>query len=366
VIRERIVVERTVAEQEEAIKELRVTAEAERTKKSTIIMAEGQAEEKLLLEVKAAEGQERRAKHLASEEITLAEARLKVAEKAAEAKKREAEGVEAISAAAGLAEAKVLMVKADAMEKQGMADVHVRSAGAEATLKTGQAEAQVIEARSQAEAAGLRAKLGAEAEGKEKLGLADVNVKLLEADATAKTGQAEAANIEARFLAEAKGLETKFAAMKAMSTDTRDHEEFRMRLEKSHVETMKGIDAQTTIAKEQAEVLGNAMANAKIDIVGGEGDYFERFVKALALGKGIDGVIAKSQTLQAGLKDHLNGERDMVGDIKDLVGALGSSSGELQNLTVAGLFAKVMRDGTDPQKAALQAALQSLQPRLPQ
>ena len=368
VIRQRIVVERTVAEQEEAIKELRVTAEAERTKKSTIIMAEGQAEEKLLLEVKAAEGQERRAKHLATEEITLAEARLKVAEKAAEAKKREAEGVEAISAAAGLAEAKVLMVKADAMEKQGMADVHVRSAGAEATLKTGQAEAQVIEARASAEAAGLRAKLGAEAEGKEKLGLADVNVKLLEADATAKTGQAEAANIEARFLAEAKGLETKFAAMKAMSTDTRDHEEFRMRLEKSHVETMKGIDAQTTIAKDQAEVLGNAMANAKIDIVGGEGDYFERFVKALALGKGIDGVIAKSQTLQAGLKDHLSGERDMVGDIKDLVGALGSSSGELQNLTVAGLFAKVMRDGTDPQKAALQAALQSLQtaPRLPQ
>jgi uncharacterized membrane protein YqiK len=48
VIRERIVVERTVAEQEEAIKELRMVAEAERTKKSTIILAEGQAEEKLV------------------------------------------------------------------------------------------------------------------------------------------------------------------------------------------------------------------------------------------------------------------------------------------------------------------------------
>jgi uncharacterized membrane protein YqiK len=366
VIRERIVVERTVAEQEEAIKELRVTAEADRTKKSVIIMAEGQAEEKLLLEVKAAEAKERRAKHLAVEEITLAEARLKVAEKSAEAKKREAEGVEALSAASGLAEAKVLMVKADAVEKQGMADVHVRSAGAEAMLKVGQAEAQVIEARASAEAAGLRAKMGAEAEGREKLGQADVSVRLLDADATVKSGQAEASNIEARFLAEAKGLRDKFDAMKAMSADTRDHEEFRMRLEKSHVETMKGIDAQTTIAKDQAGVLGTAMANAKIDIVGGEGDYFQRFVSALALGKGIDGVIAKSQTLQVGLKDHLNGERDLVGDLKDLVGALGSSSAELQNLTVAGLFAKVMRDGTEPQKVALQAALQSLQPRLPQ
>jgi hypothetical protein len=45
VIRERIVVERTVAEQEEAIKEVRVVAEADRTKKSVVILAEGQAEE---------------------------------------------------------------------------------------------------------------------------------------------------------------------------------------------------------------------------------------------------------------------------------------------------------------------------------
>jgi hypothetical protein len=161
-----------------------------------------------------------------------------------------------------------------------------------------------------------------------------------------------------RFQAEAKGLREKFDAMKAMSTDTREHEEFRMQLEKSHVETMKGIDAQTAIAREQAEVLGTAMANAKIDIVGGEGDYFDRFVRALSIGKGIDGVIGKSNTLRVGLKDHLQGERDMVGDLRDLIGALGSSSGELQNLTVSALLAKVSRDGDEAQKAALQTLLQ--------
>ena len=360
VIRERIVVERTVAEQEEAIKELRVVAEADRTKQSTVIMAEGQAEEKLIIEVKAAEAQERKARHKATEETTLAEARLKVAEKEAEAKKREAEGLEAITAAPGLAQAKVTMVTADAVEKQGMADVHVRAAGAEATLKEGQAEAQVIELRSQAEAVGVRAKMEAEASGKEKLGLAEVQVRLADADAVVKAGQAEAATIEARFQAEAKGLREKFEAMSAMSGETRAHEEFRMQLEKAHVETVKGIDAQTSIAREQAEVLGTALANAKIDIVGGQGDYFDRFVGALAVGKGIDGVVNKSKTLQVAFKDQLSGERDVVPDLQNLLGALGSSSGELQNLTVAGLLSKVMREGNDSQKAALQTLLQGL------
>ncbi len=360
VIRERIVVERTVAEQEEAIKELRVVAEADRTKQSTVIMAEGQAEEKLIIEVKAAEAQERKARHKATEETTLAEARLKVAEKEAEAKKREAEGLEAITAAPGLAQAKVTMVTADAVEKQGMADVHVRAAGAEATLKEGQAEAQVIELRSQAEAVGVRAKMEAEASGKEKLGLAEVQVRMADADAVVKAGQAEAATIEARFQAEAKGLREKFEAMSAMSGETRAHEEFRMQLEKAHVETVKGIDAQTSIAREQAEVLGTALANAKIDIVGGQGDYFDRFVGALAVGKGIDGVVNKSKTLQVAFKDQLSGERDVVPDLQNLLGALGSSSGELQNLTVAGLLSKVMREGNDSQKAALQTLLQGL------
>ncbi|HIV72348.1 MAG TPA: hypothetical protein H9903_15535 [Candidatus Aquabacterium excrementipullorum] len=346
VIRERIVVERTVAEQEEAIKELRVVAEAERTKKSTIIIAEGQAEEKLVLEVKSAEAQERRARHKATEDLTLADAKLKIAERDAEAKKREAEGVEAISAATGLAAAKVQIASAQAQlaqfeaeasgkQKVGLAEVQVKTADADATLKAGQAEAQV----------------------KELLGLAEVKVRTADAEADLKAGEVEAQNTEAKFHAEAKGLRDKFDAMKEMSEHTRAHEEFRMRLEKSHIETLKGIDAQTVIAKEQAEVLSTALGNAKIDIVGGEGGYFDSFVKALAVGKGIDGVISRSNTLQIGLKDHLNGERDMVGDVRELIGALGSSAGELQNLSVAALMAKVARDGDDSQKAALKTLL---------
>ncbi len=330
VIRERIVVERTVAEQEEAIKEVRVVSEADRQRKSVVITAEASAEEKMVLTVKAAEADERSSKHKAAQELTLADARLKVAEKASEAKKREAEGREAELAAPGLADAKV------------------KIAGAEAILKQGAAQAE-----------STRLQMEAQAKGNEQIGFAEASVKTADAAALVKHGEAEAHVVQARFEAESAGLRQKFEAMSAMSDETRAHEEFRMQLEISNQQINKGIDAQTHIAKDQAEVLGKALQNAKIDIVGGEGDYFDRFVNALAIGKGIDATIDKSKTLQIGLKDHLNGKRDMVHDIRDIVGALGSSSGELQNLTLTSLLAKVNRDGTAQQQSALNNLLAS-------
>ncbi|ODU61610.1 MAG: hypothetical protein ABT02_00165 [Comamonadaceae bacterium SCN 68-20] len=352
VVRERIVVERTVAEQEEAIKEVREVAEADRTRKAVVIGAEASAEEKVILEVKAAEAQERKARHKAAEDLVLADARLKVAEREAEAKKREAEGIEALSAAPGLADAKVQVATASAK----LATMEAEATGKE---KVGRAEAQVIEAQAQAEAVGLRARMEAEAAGKEKVGQAEALVRTVDAEALAKQGDAEAHNIDVKFNAEARGLKEKFEAMKAMSQETREHEEYRMRLERAHLETLKQIEAQQHIAKEQAEVLGVALKNARIDIVGGQGDYFDSFVRALSVGKGIDAAVNKSDTLQVAFKEQLAGERDVVEDLKGVLGAAGQSAGELQNLSVSALIARVMQSGTDGQKQALQQLAQS-------
>ncbi|MCK6415005.1 MAG: hypothetical protein L6Q63_05555 [Giesbergeria sp.] len=352
VVRERIVVERTVAEQEEAIKEVREVAEADRTRKAVVIGAEAAAEEKVIMEVKTAEAQERKARHKAAEDLVLADARLKVAEREAEAKKREAEGIEAITAAPGLANAKVQMASASAT----LATMEAQASGTE---KVGRAEAQVIEAQAQAEAVGLRARMEAEAAGKEKVGQAEALVRTVDAEALAKMGDAEAHNIDVKFNAEARGLKEKFEAMKAMSPETREHEEYRMRLERAHLETLKQIEAQQHIAKEQAEVLGVALKNARIDIVGGQGDYFDSFVRALSVGKGIDAAVNKSDTLQVAFKDQLAGDRDVVEDLKQILGAAGQSAGELQNLSVSALIARVMQTGTDSQKQALQQLAQS-------
>ncbi len=355
VIRERIVVERTVAEQEEEIKNVRVMSEAERTRKSTIVLAEGQAQEKFIAEVKLAEADEQRAKHKSAEEQTLAEARLAVAAKMAEAKKREAEGIEALSAASGLAEAKVAIAKADAREKDGVVAARVKLADADAVVKLGDAHAHALQAKMEAEAA-----------GREKQGVAEAQVKLVDADAIAKqgaaqaealrlkleaeatgrqkSGEAEAAAIAARFAAESEGLTAKFEAMTKMSPETRAHEEQRMQLDYSHAETLRGIEANQAIAKDQAQVLSRALQQAKIEIVGGDGEYFDSFMRSLSLGKAIDGTVGKSQLLNKAFAEHKAGKRDLLQDAKELVAAVGGADA-VRDLSVAALMQKLVASG---------------------
>jgi uncharacterized membrane protein YqiK len=107
VIRERIAVEKTVAQQEEEIKKLRAVEEAERERQALIIAAEAEAQERLVKDIKAAEAAEQAASHRARESFVMAEARLKAADLDAQAAVRLAEGKRADAGAVGLAEAEV-------------------------------------------------------------------------------------------------------------------------------------------------------------------------------------------------------------------------------------------------------------------
>ena len=270
VIRERIAVERTVAEQEEKIKELRLVEEALRNKKSDVINAEAIAEQELIKEIKAAQADETRAKHKAQERIILAEAEREAASKEADAKIRLAEGIKEEVAAPGIAEAMVQerKFKAEAMgaEEVGMAHVRVKEA---------------------------------DAKGEEQQAMVDVKIKVAEAEAIKKRGQAEAEVIQLRYAAEAKGLQEKFEALATMNDGVRSHEEFRMTLDLAHKENMTAISANTEIADKQAHILAAALKEANIDIVGGNGDFLEKFMSSLAVGKAVDGAIGKSDILQA-------------------------------------------------------------------
>jgi uncharacterized membrane protein YqiK len=333
VVRERIVVERTVAEQEEAIKDIRAVSDAERTKKATIVLAQGEAEQKFISEVKLAEADEQRAKHLANQELTLAEARLVVAGKAAEAKKREAEGVEAIAAADGLARAKVQLALADATEKDGLIGAKIKQADADALLKFGSAEAET-----------LKAKMTAEAQGK--IADADALAQRLatEANGRRQLGEAEAAATAARFEAESAGLKTKFDAMKAMSPETRAHEEQRMQMDYAHIQRLKAMETQQTLALQQAEVLSQAVSKAKLEIVGGDGAYFERFLNALAIGRGIDAA-AQGEILGNAAEGYKDGSRDLVADLQKLLSALGSAAPEVRDLGLATALKSLVSQG---------------------
>ncbi|MFD8386217.1 flotillin family protein [Streptomyces sp. NPDC059679] len=305
VIRERVAVDRTVAEQEESIKKLRAVEEAERQRQAVIIAAEAEAQENLVKGIKAAEAAEQAAVHRAAEELTLAEARLKSADLDAQAKLRLAEAIQAECAA------------------EGLAAVQVRDKEAEVIEKAGRADAGATEARMRAEAEGTAARLRAEAEG--------ARAKAL----------AEAEGISGKLKAEAAGLTEKAAAMAALDDASRGHEEYRLRLEAEKDVRLAGLDVQRQVAEAQATVLATGLENADISIVGGESVFLDRLVSSIAFGKGVDGFVQHSETAQALAKPWLEGTSSFTDDLSRVLGSV--STADVQNLTVSAMLMKLMK-----------------------
>ncbi|MEU3251466.1 flotillin family protein [Streptomyces sp. NPDC006997] len=293
VIRERVAVDRTVAEQEESIKRLRAVEEAERERQAVIIAAEAEAQQKLVKDIKAAEAAEQAATHRAAEELTLAEARLKSADLDARARLRLAEGVQAESAA------------------EGLAAVQVRDKEAEVLEKVGRAEAEATEARLRAEAEGARLKALADAEA-----------------------------ISGRLKAEAAGLTEKAAAMAALDEASRGHEEYRLRLEAEKDIRLAGLDVQRQVAEAQATVLATGLEGADINIVGGESVFFDRLMSSIALGKSVDGFVRNSDTARALAGPWLDGTASFTDDLGRILGSVSTS--DVRDMTVSALLLKLM------------------------
>jgi len=285
VVRERIAVEKTVAEQEESIKRLRAVEEAERLRQTTVIQAEAEAQENLVKDIKAAEAAEEAAKFKAREEVLLAEARQQAAELDARAKMRLAEGIQAEAAAPGLAE------------------VQVRERSAEAIEKVGRAEAAVEREKAMVAAAAVAEKLKAEAEG----------------------------------------LTEKAEAMAALNDASREHEEYRLRLEAEKEIRLKGIDVHRQVAEAQASVLAAGLEKANIDIVGGESTFFDRLVGSITAGKAVDGFVGHSDVAQSLARPWLNGSSSFPEDLARILGGLDSSG--VRDLTLSAFLVNLMRTG---------------------
>jgi len=379
VIRERVAVEKTVAEEEEKTKELRAVMEAERDKKVLILSAEAEAQEILVKDIKAAEASQQAAEFKIKEQLAQADAERDISDKQAQAKIRLAEGVQAEAAAEGLAkvrirEANAIVIEKEGMaeakanlermqaeatgtEQQGLADVKVKEADAEAVKKQGEAEAEALLKRLQSEAAGKEA----DAVAVKKQGEAEAEAlqKRLEAEAAAieKRGIAEARALQEKLQAEAQGLAEKFKALDALSDAGRAHEEFRVRLEQELTIAKEQITAQKVMAEKQAELLGEAFKHAKIDIVGGDQIFFDRIINATSMAKSVDGFVRNSDTGQTVLKDYLNGDASLAQDIKDILSNPALSSQDLSNLSLSAFLAKLMINATPEQQIKLKPLL---------
>ncbi|KAA3631013.1 MAG: flotillin family protein, partial [Bacteroidetes bacterium] len=329
VIRDRIMVEKKTVEEEEKIKDTRELATANRAKHVAVIKAEETGESNLIEKLKEAEATKLAAEVNAETLLIDAEATKNAAEKEAEARKISAEAKAAEEAALGMSEAQVIEAKAKAKEREGLL------------------EAVVIEKKAEAEAAGITAKT----EALRKQGQ-------MEAEVLHEKGKAEASILEEKMLAEAKGVAEKAKALKNLEGTSKEHEEFRLRLEQEKEIALASIETQRDISQAQAGVLGEAFKKANIDIIGGEQTFVSNIMSAVSGGKAIDGFVSNSTVLNEVKGKLLNGNSfnngGLASQLKNMLGSLGVSYSDIRNLTLMTLLLQMQKKAGQQQQPVIQ------------
>ncbi len=333
--------QKAVTQQEEEKRNIEARMTAERVREVTLIEAEMNAKKDQTEKVVASEAQKEVARNVAeadkirtitaaeagreaalrdAERIqTTADAEAKVADKRRHAAEQEAEGTAAREAAKGLAEAKVTIAKAGAMKIE-----------AAAIKEVGLAEAEVIKAKG-----------------------------MVQSENTQTLAEADATGIEARGTAEAKSIHLKADAMKLLHAAGQQHEEFKLRLAKDRDVELAGIHVQRDVAQANAQVVSEALKTAKIDIVGGENDFFEKIVRSIGTGKSVDRMVQNSATLTDIKETFFNGDPEhFKTQLRQWVADFGIKTEDLKNLTLSALLAKLVASTDDAGvKATIKSAL---------
>ncbi len=131
--------------------------------------------------------------------------------------------------------------------------------------------------------------------------------------------------------------------MKLFDGVGREHEEFKLQLNKEKDVEIAGIDAQRQIAEAQAGMVAESLKSANIDIVGGDAKFFDSIVNSITAGKQVDRLVGNSQVLSDVKETFFNGDpvqfREEIARLTDMFGV---TSEDLKNLSVAALLGQMM------------------------
>ncbi|MBB4036774.1 putative membrane protein YqiK [Dysgonomonas hofstadii] len=367
VIRERVQLEKGVVEEKQNMQDIEAFRTIDRQKQVGITQAELEAQQKLIDTVKSAEARKLAAEEKAKELLIDAEAQKEASNKQAEARKTLADAKAREDATYGLAEAEVIKAKAEALEQQGTAEAAVieKKAKAEAVGIEVKAEAKKKEGLVEAEVTKEKALASATGEASiiEKTSIAEATGIEAKAEAKRKEGLMEAEVIKEKALAEAAGIEEKATAMKKLDGAGKEHEEFKLALQKDKDVELAQINIQKDIAEAQAQVLSDALKNADIDIVGGETMFFENIVKQISNAKGFDRLVNESENATQ-LKKALIGDGKSEGDLLERIryyaNQFGISTEDIKNLSIAGLILKMQSQATDADDKGFLSNLMSM------
>ncbi len=179
-------------------------------------------------------------------------------------------------------------------------------------------------------------------------GMAEVSVKEAMAGAVQKEGEAEANVIRVKAVADAEGITKKAEAMKLFDTVGKDHEEFKLRLELEKDIKLAELDMHTKVAVERADIVGEALKSANIDIIGGESTFFDKITGAVAQGRAIDGMVNESSVLTDVREALFDTDAEVVkAKIKSLTGRFGVDTNDIKNLSIAAVLSSAIANTGD-------------------
>ena len=129
-----------------------------------------------------------------------------------------------------------------------------------------------------------------------------------------------------------------------------------LRLNQERELTLAKLGNSVDLAEKQAEVLGTALSEADINIMGGDGAFLRQFMKSITVGKSLDGLVNESDTVQSLFKEQLNGDRNFMEDLKGVLSGAAESSETIKNINMAKLLS-TLNNADDAQKGALASLL---------
>lgn len=181
-------------------------------------------------------------------------------------------------------------------------------------------------------------------------GMAEVQVLEARATAIEKEGTAEANVMQKKYTAEAQGINEKAESMKLFNDAGKEHEEFKLKLDKELQIELAEIDMQKDLAMSQASVIREGLSSANIDIVGGESTFFDQIAGAITKGKSVDRMVDNSETLTDIKETFFNGDPAYFKEkLAGFVDQFAISSEDVKNLSISALIHKMMSKAEDSQ-----------------
>jgi hypothetical protein len=101
-------------------------------------------------------------------------------------------------------------------------------------------------------------------------------------------------------------------------------------------------------------VVGEALKTAKIDIVGGETEFFDRITRAITTGKVVDRTVRNSEVLEDVKETFFNGDPEYFkSQMATWLTDFGVKSEDLKNLSVSALLARLVGKAKGPDRTRL-------------